>query len=62
MVDVAEMIVRSALFREESRGAHYREDFPETDPTWVKHTRIKKNMELGKTPVIITKRNPEEER
>jgi fumarate reductase (CoM/CoB) subunit A len=62
MVDVAEMIVRSALFRTESRGAHYREDYPETDPNWLKHTRIKKNMELGNTPVIITKRNPEEER
>jgi fumarate reductase (CoM/CoB) subunit A len=62
MVDVAEMIVRSALFRTESRGAHYREDYPETDPNWLKHTRIKKNMEMGNTPVIITKRNPEEKR
>jgi fumarate reductase (CoM/CoB) subunit A len=60
MVDVAEMIVRSALFRTESRGAHYREDYPETDLTWLKHTRIKKNMELGTTPVIITKLNPGE--
>ena len=60
MLDVAEMIVRSALFRTESRGAHYREDYPETDPTWLKHTRIKKNMELGATPVIITKLNPGE--
>ena len=62
MVDAAEMIVRSALFRTESRGAHCREDYPETDPNWLKHTRIKKNMELGNTPVIITKRNPEEKR
>jgi fumarate reductase (CoM/CoB) subunit A len=62
MVDVAEMIVRSALFRTESRGAHYREDYPETDPKWLKHTRIKKNMELGTVPVIITKLNPEERR
>jgi fumarate reductase (CoM/CoB) subunit A len=58
MLDVAEMIVRSALFRKESRGAHYREDYPETDPTWLKHTRIKKNMELSTVPVIITKLNP----
>jgi succinate dehydrogenase/fumarate reductase flavoprotein subunit len=62
MVDVAEMIVRSALFRTESRGAHYREDYPETDPKWLKHTRIKKNMEPSTVPVIITKLNPEERR
>jgi succinate dehydrogenase/fumarate reductase flavoprotein subunit len=62
MVDVAEMIVRSALFRTESRGAHYREDYPETDPKWLKHTRIKKNMELSTVPVIISKLNPEERR
>jgi fumarate reductase (CoM/CoB) subunit A len=60
MVDVAEMIIRSALFRTESRGAHYREDYPETDPKWLKHTRIKKNLELSTVPVIITKLNPEE--
>jgi len=60
MVDVAEMIVRSALLRTESRGAHYREDYPETDPRWLKHTRIKKNMELSTAPVIITKLSPGE--
>jgi fumarate reductase (CoM/CoB) subunit A len=60
MVDVAEMIVRSALLRTESRGAHYREDYPETDPRWLKHTRIKKNMELSTTPVIITELSPGE--
>jgi L-aspartate oxidase len=32
MVLLAHEIITSALEREESRGAHYRRDFPETDP------------------------------
>lgn len=31
---VAEAVVRSALARTESRGSHYRADYPETDPAW----------------------------
>lgn len=31
---VAEAVVRGALEREESRGAHVRTEFPETDPEW----------------------------
>jgi fumarate reductase (CoM/CoB) subunit A len=60
MLDVAEMIAKSAIFRTESRGAHYREDYPETDPAWLKHTSIKSNMIQDTVPVIITKLNPGE--
>jgi fumarate reductase (CoM/CoB) subunit A len=62
MLDVAQMIVMSALLRTESRGAHYREDFPDTRSDWLKHTRVIKKpdkMELGTAPVVITKFNPE---
>jgi succinate dehydrogenase / fumarate reductase flavoprotein subunit len=31
---VAEVLLRTALEREESRGAHYRSDFPERDPSF----------------------------
>ncbi len=31
---VAEAVVRSAAVRVESRGAHYRSDYPATDPAW----------------------------
>ena len=39
MIDLAEGTVRSALAREESRGAHTREEFPKRDDSnWMKHT------------------------
>jgi fumarate reductase (CoM/CoB) subunit A len=43
MIDLAEMILRAALMREESRGAHYRSDFPNTDnPKWLRNIVIRK--------------------
>jgi L-aspartate oxidase len=32
---VAELVVSSALIRQESRGAHYRSDFPSRDAAWL---------------------------
>jgi len=35
MIEVSDAIARSALEREESRGAHSRIDYPGTDPAWA---------------------------
>ena len=37
MLTTAEAVVRSALARNESRGAHQREDFPDADPGFLKN-------------------------
>ena len=41
LADYAYLLMRSALFRTESRGAHYRLDCPESDRLWQAHTIIK---------------------
>ena len=34
MLTAADIIIRAALARQESRGVHFRTDFPDTDPAW----------------------------
>lgn len=40
LLDIAYLILQSALFRTESRGGHYRSDYPHTDPAWECHTIV----------------------
>jgi len=42
-VDIATVLAKSALHREESRGAHFRLDFPESDHAFLHHTLEKLN-------------------
>ncbi len=62
MLEVSELLVRSALARTESRGSHYRSDFPQTDPTWVKNVFARRSdggMELYTPPVSLHRVTPE---
>ncbi len=64
MLDLAEVITMGALYRQESRGAHFREDFPErNDATYLVHTLVRltdKGPQIFEKPVTITRFQPKE--
>jgi len=45
LCEVAELVAGSALLREESRGHHYRSDFPATNERWLCHTSVVRDGE-----------------
>ncbi len=60
----SEVVAAGALNRKESRGAHYRTDYPRRDDkNWLKHTLAWKTPEGVKfdyKPVVITRYQPQE--
>ena len=45
------LMLEACLFREESRGGHYRDDFPTPVPFWQCHTRQVKGKDIYTRPV-----------
>ena len=58
-----EMVARSAAQRTESRGAHYRQDHPAPDPTWLRNIHLTpagSEMKFHFEPVRFTRISPPE--
>ncbi|MEX0914215.1 MAG: FAD-binding protein, partial [Demequina sp.] len=64
LLDLSEVVIAGALARTESRGGHYREDFPDrNDDTFMMHTMAyatADGVRLDYKPVTITKYQPME--
>jgi len=64
MLDVAEVIVKGALLRQETRGSHFRTDFNKrNDETWLKHTLMtwtEKGPEVTYRSLNVDKYKPQE--
>src|SRR5438132_8476418 len=65
LIDLAESLVIGAMARTESRGGHFRDDFPTRDDTnWLKHTLVRRaddgKVTLDYKPVQLGRYEPME--
>ena len=54
LLDISRAILTGALMRTESRGGHYRTDFPAIDPTWQLHTLVAGDCWSKSNSAILT--------
>ena len=45
-------MLEACLFRKESRGGHFRDDFPTSVPFWKCHTRQIKGKNIHTRPIV----------
>ena len=62
MLQVADMTARSALRRTESRGSHFRADFPDQDDlSWLRNVHLQRSgdsVRVWDEPVAFTRIDP----
>ncbi|MGC1121194.1 MAG: FAD-binding protein [Candidatus Methanofastidiosia archaeon] len=56
MVETGLLVARAAQYRTESRGSHFREDYPESDSSWMVNVVLQKGS-IRKEPVIMEESN-----
>lgn len=61
LLDIGEAMAASSLQRQETRGAHFRTDFPETDPGWTANLIVRREagkLQVEKQAVVTLDRAP----